>query len=192
MSTQALELFPSKVALCIVDVQEKLAATMPEKIVKGTLRNCLNLIESARVFNLPVVLSEHLPELMGDTLPVVAESVLRLPRERVFFGEKTSFNCAAEAKLAAWISQTGRTQWVICGMETHVSVYQTARALLQLGYEVHVPRDAVVSRTPANWEVGLQLIDRCGAVVTSTETIVFDLLKDSGAEEFKPLSKIVK
>ena len=77
-------------------------------------------------------------------------------------------------------------------METHVSVYQSARALVSQGYEVHVPRDAVVSRTMANWEIGLQLINRCGAVVTSTETVIFDLLKQAGSEEFGLLSKIVK
>lgn len=187
-----LELFADKVGLCIVDVQEKLAAAMPEKVIKGTLRNCLNLIEAARVFALPIVVTEHFSKSMGRSLPVVAESVLRLPSEQVYFLEKTAFSCSGHKSFDAWIRKTGRGQWILSGMETHVAVYQTARGMAADGFEVHVPRDAVVSRTMANWEVGLQLIGRAGAVVTSTETVVFDLLKEAGTDQFNLLSKLIK
>jgi isochorismate hydrolase len=161
-------------------------------VIKGTLRNCLNLIEAARIFSLPIMVTEHFSAVMGRSLPVVAESVLRLERENVYLCEKTLFSLVGERPLISWIKKTGRTQWVICGMEAHISIYQSARELVGQGYQVHVPRDAVVSRTMANWEIGLQLINRCGAVVTSTETVVFDLLKQAGTEEFNLLSKIVK
>jgi len=186
------ELFANRAALCIIDVQEKLAASMPEKVVKGTLRNCLNLIEGARVFDLPIVVTEQHAKELGRSLPVVAESVLRLPPDQVFFCDKTSFCCVGQRPFDTWVKKTGRTQWLLSGMETHVAVYQTARAMLAAGYEVHVPRDAVVSRSMANWEIGLQLMGTLGAVVTSTETSIFDLLKGMGTEQFAQLSKIVR
>jgi nicotinamidase-related amidase len=189
---QSLELFTNKTGLCIVDVQEKLAAAMPEKVSKGTLRNCLNLIESARVFELPIVVTEQYSKALGRSLPVVAEAVLRLPSEQVFVFEKTRFACPGQRGFDTWVRKSGRPQWILTGMETHVGVYQTARGMVDAGLEVHVPRDAVVSRTMANWEIGLQLINRCGAVVTSTETVIFDLLKDAANDEFALLSKLIK
>jgi nicotinamidase-related amidase len=187
-----LELFPKSVGLCIIDIQEKLAAAMPEKVIKGTLRNCLNLIEAARIFEIPIVVAEQFPSALGRSLPVVAESVLRLPREQVFSFEKARFSCAGDKGFDIWVKKSGRSQWILSGMETHISVYQTARALVAGGYTVQVPRDAVVSRTMANWEMGLQLVQHAGATVSSTETVVFDLLKQAGTEDFSVLSKIIK
>jgi len=187
-----LELFTDKTGLCIVDVQEKLSAAMPEKVIKGTLRNCLNLIEAARVFSLPILVTEQHSKVMGRSLPVVAEAVLRLPSEQVFFFEKTRFGCTGHKTFDSWVRKTGRPQWILTGMETHVGVYQTARGMASEGYEVHVPRDAVVSRTMANWETGLQLINRCGAVVSSTEAVIFDLLKEAGSPDFALLSKLIR
>jgi isochorismate hydrolase len=190
--TAQLELHVDSVGLLVADIQEKLAAAMPEKVLKGTLRNWLNLLEMARVLEVPAVVSEQYPKGLGRSLPVVAESVLRLPKERVFFFEKLSFSCCASGEFLDWIKRSGRRQWIIAGMETHVCVFQTTRDLVEHGYTVHVPRDAVISRTMANWEMGLKLIERAGAVVTSTETIVFDLLKQAGTEQFKLLSRVVK
>jgi len=186
------ELHATRAGLCIIDIQEKLAASMPEKVVKGTLRNCLNLIESARVLNLPIVVSEQYPQGLGRTLPVVAESVLRLPRERVFFFEKVQFSCAGLAPFDSWVRKSGRDQWILCGMEAHVCVFQTGRAMVASGFEVHVPRDAVVSRTMANWEIGLELMSRTNVVVSSTEAVIFDLLKKAGTPEFSQLSRTIK
>jgi len=187
-----LELFKEKAGICIIDIQERLAGAMPEKVLKGTLRNWLNLIEAARVLGLPAVVSEQYPKGLGRSLPVVAESVLRLPRDQTFLFEKNSFSCGREARFTSWLKKSGRSQWIICGMETHVCVFQTARALVDLNYAVHVPRDAVISRTMANWEIGLSLLQQAGAVITSTETVVFDLIKQADSEEFKMLSRIVK
>jgi len=90
------------------------------------------------------------------------------------------------------VRRSGYKQWILAGMETHISVFQTARSLVPAGYSVHVPRDAVVSRTMANWEIGLKLMERSGVVVSSTEAVIFDLLKMSGTDEFSVLSRIVK
>lgn len=187
-----LELFAQACGLCVVDIQQKLAEAMPEKVLKGTLRNWLNLIETARVLGMPAIVSEQYPKGLGRTLPVVAESVLRLPREGVLLFDKLTFSCAASPVFKSWVAATGRSQWIVIGMEAHVSIYQTARAMVAGGHLVHVPRDAVIARTMANWETGLQLIEGAGAVVTSTEAAVFDLLKQAGTEEFQQLSRVVK
>lgn len=187
-----LELSAGSVGLVVIDIQEKLAEAMPDKVLKGTLRNWLNLIEAARVLELPVAVSEQYPEALGRSLPVVAESVLRLPSDQVFSFEKRGFACGSTDAFSAFVKRSTRKQWLLCGMETHISVYQTARAMVQAGHTVHVPRDAVISRTMANWEIGLRLIERAGAVVTSTETIVFDLIKEAGSEQFSFLSRVVK
>jgi nicotinamidase-related amidase len=189
---QKLELFADRAGLCIVDIQEKLAASIPEKVLKGTLRHCLNLIEAARVLGMPIIVTEQFSKRLGRSLPVVAESVLRLDSDQVTFFEKVKFNCSGLKAFDGWVKKSGRSQWILSGMETHVSVYQTARGMIAAGLSVHVPRDAVVSRTNANWETGLHLIEASGAVVTSTETVIFDLLKQAGTDEFQILSQIIK
>ncbi|MBW2731746.1 MAG: isochorismatase family protein [Deltaproteobacteria bacterium] len=187
-----LELISERVGLCIVDVQEKLAATMPEKVLKGTLRNWLNLIETARVMRLAVAVSAQSPKVMGRSLPVVAESVLRLPREEVLLFEKQRFSCVTTPEFLAWAKRVGKDQWIVAGMETHVAVYQTVRDLVAAGHTVHVPRDAVISRTMANWEIGLSLAQQSGGIVTSTEAVIFDLLKEGSSENFAALSRVIK
>lgn len=187
-----LELFTERVGLCIIDIQERLSGTMPEKVLKGTLRNWLNLIETARVLGLSAIVSEQAPQTLGRSLPVVAESVLRLPRDQVFFFDKQSFDCGKHDGFNQWVKRSNRKQWIVCGMETHIAAFQTVRSLVAAGYTVHVPRDAVISRTMANWEIGLKLMEQAGAVITSTETVIFDLIKQSNTEEFAVLSRIVK
>jgi nicotinamidase-related amidase len=86
----------------------------------------------------------------------------------------------------------GRDQWIVVGMETHICVYQSVRGLRQGGAEVHVVRDAVISRQEANFLVGLGLIERTGAFVSSTETLVFDALGSAGSDAFKAMSRLVR
>lgn len=179
-------------ALCIIDVQERLAAAMPEKVLKACIRNCNILVQAAAVLGLPVLVSEQYPRGLGHTLPEVAEPVLELPSEQVFFFDKTRFSCVGEERFDAALRETGRTQCILAGMETHVCVYQTARDLALSSVTVHVPRDAVVSRTMANWEIGLQLASRAGGVVSCTEAVVFDLLKVAGTDEFRAISRLVR
>ena len=186
------ELSQERVGIIVIDIQERLAGTMPDKVLKGTLRNWLNLIETARVLGLPVAVSEQDSRSLGRSLPVVGESVLRLPRDATAVFQKQTFSALAAEAFAAWLKRSGRKQWLVAGMETHVAVFQTVRDLVATGHAVHVPRDAVISRTMPNWEIGLKLMEQCGAIITSTETAVFDLLKESGSEAFRSLSRTVK
>jgi len=110
-------------------------------------------------------------------------------KDGVFALEKIHFSATEAPGFEAIFQQINRRQWIVTGMEAHVCVFQTVRGLLQKGAQVHVPDDAIVSRTAANGIRGLTLCERMGAVVTCTETIVFDALTVAGTDDFKVLSK---
>ena len=180
----------ARAALLVVDIQERLAPAMPEAALAQVVKNSRILIEAARRFELPIVVSQQYPKGLGATVAPIEDALAGAPRLHRY--DKLEFSAADCAAFAALAPELGRDQWIVCGMETHVCVYQTVRGLVARGYAVHVAADAVSSRTKANWRVGLGLIDRAGGVVTSTEATVFDLLHVAGTDEFKALSKLVK
>jgi nicotinamidase-related amidase len=190
-ATVRLAIDPARAALLIIDIQERLAAAMPEAARVQAERNVAILTEAARRFHLPVVASEQYPLGLGPTTPAVAEALAALG-DQVHRLEKLEFSvCDAPAFTPIW-NQLRREQWIVAGMETHVCVYQSVRHLVDRGATVHVPVDAVVSRTPTNHQVGLGLIERTGAIPSSTEVIVFDLLRRAGSDDFKALSRLIK
>ncbi len=186
-----LRLDPARAALLVVDVQTRLSAAMPEEDLARCERNWLILVELARRLRLPVVWSEQYPQGLGPTLPPLAEALVQpgLSLHRI---EKITFSCTDCDALPPLFQSLGRRQWIVVGMETHVCVWQTVRGLLGWSAEVHVPGDATISRAPANHQVGLRLCERAGALVTSTETVVFDALGRAGTEDFKALSRLVR
>jgi len=187
----ALALDPARAALLVVDIQERLAAAMPAEARARAERNVAVLVEAARRFALPVVVSEQYPRGLGPTTAAVAEALAPLGGQALRF-EKIEFGVCDAAGFAPIWNQLRRDQWIVTGMEAHVCVYQSVRQLLDRGAAVHVPIDAVVSRTRSNRRVGLSLIERAGAVPTSTEVVVFDLLRRAGTDDFKALSKLIK
>jgi nicotinamidase-related amidase len=179
-----------RAALLVVDIQDKLCAVMPEDVLAQTVRNTAVLIEAARRMWLPIVVSQQYPKGLGATLAPIEEALRDAPTlHRI---DKLAFSAADTPEFAALAPKLGRDQWIVTGMETHVCVYQSARGLAQRGYQVHVVADAIASRTKANFEVGKQLIEKTGAIVTSTEAVVFDLLGSAGDVEFKALSRLIK
>jgi nicotinamidase-related amidase len=180
-----------RAALLVVDVQERLWAVMPEADRARVERNLEILIELARRLRMPIVVSEQYPRGLGPTIGLVAKLVDAIDGVKRL--EKMEFSCADAPGWEALAREIGRDQWVVVGQETHVCVYQTVRGLVAGGAKsVHVPADAVLSRTADNRQVGLQLIEKAGAVVTSTEVVVFDALVRAGTEDFKAMSKLVK
>jgi isochorismate hydrolase len=121
--------------------------------------------------------------------PTVASLREMLPATPI---EKIEFSCGASKDLAREILGSGRRQVIAVGMESHVCVFQTVRDLLRKDFQVFLPGDAVVSRTEENRQVGLNLCEKAGAVVTSTETVLFDLLGTAGTPEFKELSPLIR
>jgi nicotinamidase-related amidase len=184
-----LELSAERAGLVLVDWQERLLAAMPPEIAQRALQNALILIEAARRLGLPVIVSEQYPKGLGRTTPEIARALETVPHTTRF--EKVQFGCGGLPEFDAAVEQSGRTHWIAAGMETHICLYQTARSLAR-GRTVFVPADAALSRTKANWTIGLDLMQRAGCVITSTETVAFDLLKRAGTEDFKALSNLIK
>ncbi|HEY3803127.1 MAG TPA: isochorismatase family protein [Kofleriaceae bacterium] len=177
-----------RAALLVVDIQERLAPAMPPVVLEQVVKNARILIETARRLELPIVVSQQYPKGLGTTLPAI-EAALPDTAHRFDKVEFSAVDCAAFAELAP---KLGRDQWIVCGMETHVCVYQTVRGLVARGYQAHACADAVSSRTKTSWRVGLQLAERAGGIVTTTEASVFDLLQKAGTDDFKALSKLIK
>lgn len=186
-----LRLPPAETALLLVDFQERLAAAMPEAERPGCERRLAILIEACRLLKLPVVVSEQYPRGLGPTVPALEAALTAGPLELHRF-EKLHFACTDDPGFAALWKRAARTRWIVVGMETHVCVYQSVRGLRGLGARVFVPDDGVLSRSPSNRALGLDLCTRAGAVVSSVEAVIFDLLGRAGTEEFKQLSKLLR
>jgi len=191
----AMKLEPSRAVLLIVDIQERLGAAMPKKVLAQVERNVGILCEMARCFDMPIVVSEQYPKGLGKTTDGI-EAALAASGERVRRFEKLAFGVCESSGFAPVWDDLGRAQWknqwIVTGMESHVCVYQSARQLIGRGAVVHLPTDAVLSRTERNWQVGTGLIERAGGILTSTEVLVFDALERAGGEHFKTLSKLVR
>ncbi len=178
----------NRVGLLVVDVQERLAAVMPEKVMEEVAQRVGILLQSAQTLGLPVVVTEQYPKGIGPTVPSVRA---HLPAEWTAL-EKLDFSCWKEPTIANALTQTQRDQWIVCGMETHICVYQTVRDLCEQGMDVFVPEDAVISRAKHNWRIGLEMMARVGACRTSVEAVLFDLLVRAGTPPFKVISKLIK
>ena len=190
-----LRVDPAAAVLLIVDVQVRLAGAMDPAALAGCERNILTLIELGRRLGMPLVVSEQYPRGLGPTVPAIAGALEAAAASggRLLRLEKTAFACTEEAAFTPLLEQlSSRDQWLVCGMESHVCVWQTVRGLLALGRSVQVIGDAVLSRQLANHQVGLRLAERAGAIVSSTETVAFDALVRAGSEDFKAISRLVK
>jgi nicotinamidase-related amidase len=181
----------TRAALLVVDIQERLVPAMAPEIAARVIKHTGILIDAAARLGLPVVVSQQYPKGLGSTVAAIDEA-LAAARPVLHRLDKSAFSVAATPEFAALAPTLGRDQWIVTGMEAHVCVYQTARDLVARGFQTHVVTDAICSRTKANWLVGVELITRAGAIPTSTEVCVFDLLGRAGTEEFKALSKAIK
>jgi nicotinamidase-related amidase len=172
----------SRTALVVVDVQEAFAKAIPDfaeiAAAAGTLA------EGAGALGLPVAVTEQYPQGLGATVPAVADHLPAgtEPRAKVRFS-------AAEAE---GFDLGGSGQALVCGIEAHVCVNQTVLDLLSQGLEVHVARDAVSSRTTENRDLGLDKMEAAGAVITSVETALFELLGGSDHPAFKKVQALIK
>jgi nicotinamidase-related amidase len=175
------KLQPGRTALIVVDVQEGFRKAIPdfERVAKATA----TLIEGAEAIGVPVLITEQYPKGLGETAEEVAE---RLPE-----GTEPLKKVVFSAADAEGFDLGGRDQALVCGIETHVCVNQTVLDLLDAGTEVQVAEDAVGSRTEENKRVGLHKMERAGAVLTSVETALFELLGRAGTDEFKRVQKLI-
>jgi len=171
--------------LVVIDIQERLAAAMAERgLVEA---NTARLARLARLLGIPLLVTEQYPKGLGPTV-----AGLRGPLGEFAPIEKLTFDCCGEPAFLAAVEAAGRRTALVVGMEAHVCVLQTTLGLLARGLGVHVAADAVCSRAAANAGTGLALVRDAGAVVTCTETAVFELLGRAGTEEFKAALPLVK
>lgn len=170
--------------LMVIDIQERLVAAMDHG--ENVINNTDVLITVAKDMAIPVLTTEQYPKGLGCT---VEKLNCNLDKDLVY--EKISFTGCTEEVVAS-LKKTGRKKVLITGMETHVCVFQTVRDLLADGYQVFVVGDAVCSRRKYNYKNALDLMEAMGAVITNTETVCFDLLKEAGTDLFKKVSKLIK
>ena len=171
--------------LLIVDIQEKLAPVMSER-QKVTV-NCLHLIEAAKLLNIPIVVTEQYPRGLGPTISEIRDG---LPGYDPL--EKVTFDCCRGDGFPEKIASLNKGQIILTGMETHVCVLQTSLSLLKEGYTVHLVSNAVCSRKKEDYIAGREMMRDAGAVITCTETVLFQLLEKAGTPEFKAISKRIK
>ena len=172
--------------LVIIDIQERLAPVMDEK--DRVVKNTNLLIELAKTFKIPVVVTEQYPKGLGHTVPEIKQNLdgcMVLP-------EKLTFDCCGQDEFSEQLESGGRRNVIVAGMETHVCVLQTVLSLLKDGYNVHVVTDAVCSRDAGNKRTALEMLAKAGAVVTCTETVLFQVMKVAGTDEFKKISKMIR
>ncbi|HTR72158.1 MAG TPA: isochorismatase family protein [Solirubrobacteraceae bacterium] len=167
-----------RAALIVVDIQE---GFRPYASFASVAAAANKLVQAARILGLPILVSEQYPKGLGHTAPEVG---LAEPERLI---EKTVFSAAR----ADGFDLQGRNQAIVCGIETHVCVSQTVHDLLDQGVETHVPADAVGSRHELDYERGLERMERAGAVVSTVESVLFELLERAGTPEFKTIQKLI-
>jgi isochorismate hydrolase len=176
-----------KAVLVVVDVQDALMKQMNPGVAEKIIRNIRILLAFAKKMAIPILITEQYPKGLGPTVSEIKKEL-----ESVLPIEKVSFSCCGVETFNAALNQTGRKQVILVGIETHVCILQTADDLLQVGFEVHAVADAICSQRKLDWEVGLRWMERKGAMISTTEIIAFQLLKEAGTEEFRALSKWLK
>ncbi len=170
--------------LVFIDVQGKLS-----ELVDGSealFSNLRRLLEGMKALDVPMIVTEQIPEKLGPTRDEFQEFITETPIT------KTSFGCCGEPEFFQTLEKTGRKQVILCGIETHVCVYQTALQLLATGHKVTVVTDAVSSRDPANKTLALRRLENEGVKLTGTEMLLFELLGDAKDPAFKSVLNIVK
>ena len=185
MAIEKFTLDKDKAVLVVVDIQEKLAVVMKKR--EKVELNTKTLIKGAEALGVPVIVTEQYPKGLGPTTDKVKDALCTY-----YPIEKIDFSCCGEDAFNEALKKTGRTQVILCGMETHVCVWQTCLGLLKDGYIVHTASDAICSRSKDNYMAGIGLMRDAGAVISSTEAVLFQLLVRAGSDEFKAVSKLVK
>jgi nicotinamidase-related amidase len=171
--------------LLVIDVQEKLFRVMYQK--EQLDDNLQRLIKGIKVLEIPVLVTEQYPQGLGPTIPEIAQLLAGVKPY-----PKVNFSCCGDEAFLQAFKRLGRKQALIAGIESHVCVYQTASDLIAAGYEVYVVSDAVSSRTEQNRDTGLKMMIQLGAKLTSTEAVLFELLKMAKGDKFKAISQIVR
>ncbi|WP_369384883.1 isochorismatase family protein [Methylobacillus glycogenes] len=172
--------------LVIIDVQEKLAAAMQAEPLAQLVRNCGILLQAAALLEIPRLYTEQYPKGLGSTVAELTPWLQAAPRI-----EKTAFSCAEVPAFRSHLT-SDRPQLILAGMEAHICVLQTAIGLQQLGHQVIVAEDAVLSRKPKHKRNALARLQHAGIMVSNTESIVFEWLGRAEGDAFKAISRLIR
>jgi nicotinamidase-related amidase len=180
VARQSLE--ADRCALLVIDIQEKLLPPIFQK--DQLVRNAKLLIRAAEVLKIPAVMSTQYAKGLGPTVPEIASL---LPETDAI--DKDRFSCFGSDVFCTLLKRLpgNRNTLLLCGMESHICVMQTALAALREGYIVHIASDAVSSRTEWNWKIGLERMRAAGAVISSTEMMIYELMRSSSSPAFKEM-----
>jgi len=170
--------------LVVVDVQGKLAEVMHNR--EEMFDNIARLARSANQLETPVLVTEQLPDKLGPTRREIMESMVEAP-----VISKSAFSCAGEPKFVDALNRLAPKQIILCGIESHICVLQTALELLEQGYEVFVVADAVSSRHPDNKRIALERMQQHGVEIVATESVMFEWLRDAAHPAFRELRKFL-
>jgi len=170
--------------LLVVDFQQRLADVMPRR--ESVTAEILKIIQGVKRLGVPVLVTEQYPQGLGPTVPEIAQTV-----EPDGVVTKLTFSCCGDETFWEALRQTQRKQIVVVGMETHVCVLQTVLDLLANDYQVHLPADATCSRSDSNRDNALARMRQAGAILTNTESLLFELLVQAKTEEFKAILKLI-
>lgn len=174
--------------LVVIDIQERLASAMPEKVMERVIDNTSILLQAGRLLDVAVLRSEQYPKGLGAT----REEIQQQLTGKTACIEKTCFACTGSADFTNRLSQQRRPQVILTGIETHVCVLQTAIELAEQGFQVYVVEDAVCSRNKHHHKNAIKRLRDAGVIITNTESVVFEWLRDASHEHFKTIAKLIK
>jgi nicotinamidase-related amidase len=177
-----------RTALVVIDVQDRLFPAMDADHREEVMRNIKVLTATARRLQLGTLVTEQYPKGLGHTLQEVKDA---LPAG-VQPVEKVAFSCLGVDAFRSRLTAAGARQLLLVGIEAHVCVLMSALDLLAEGYAVHIVADAVTSRTQANWRLAMAQLRQAGAVVTTTETVLFQLLRQADTDDFRELARLIR
>jgi len=180
-------LSPEDTMLFIVDVQEKLLPAMTDK--KETLWNIRRLIEAAKLFDVPILVTEQYPQGLGQTTPDI-KSIL--PEKTPIFQKKSFSACLCHDVMIFLEKNKNIQKIILCGIENHVCVLQTALDLLAIGCQVNIVTNAVTSRFEKDCNFAFRRMETSGVFLCTTESVIFELCRTADAPQFKTVSRLIR
>ena len=178
-------LFVQDSVLIIVDMQERLIPKIYDKHI--VIGNAITLIKSAGILNIPIIVTEQYPKGLGSTIPEIKDLIV--PWKPV---EKICFSCFGNSDFSRKLKELKRDSLILCGIESHVCIMQTALDGLKSGYSVFFVKDAISSRTKNNKETGFKRMTQADAIPASTEMAMFELLREAGTDKFKQMVSMIR
>ncbi|MBL1140676.1 MAG: isochorismatase family protein [Proteobacteria bacterium] len=174
--------------LIIIDVQMKLSSAMPDKVISRLRKNMDILLTAANRLNVPVITTAQYPKGLGPIEEFISN---QLENSAKHF-DKTCFSCLGAEQLPEYLNQINKKQIILTGIEAHICVLQSAIEFIKKGYEVFVITDTIASRKLADYDMALMRLNKAGASLINTESVLFEWLKDASHPEFKTLSKLIR